>query len=101
MEPAAAPEGRGMPSRRGLWPWPRTWAGSPASTPRPSPPASARSPVKRAKRRGLLRNVAVALGNSGDRSKRPVLERLAQDEDPLVREHAEWALRRLGHPRED
>ena len=54
-----------------------------------------KSPVKRAKRRGLLRNVAVALGNSGDRSKRPVLERLAQDEDPLVREHAEWALQRL------
>jgi epoxyqueuosine reductase len=54
-----------------------------------------RSAIKRAKRRGLLRNVAVALGNSGDRSKRPVLERLAQDEDPLVREHAAWALARL------
>jgi epoxyqueuosine reductase len=54
-----------------------------------------RSPVKRAKRRGLLRNVAVALGNSGDRTKRPILERLAADEDPLVREHANWALRVL------
>lgn len=54
-----------------------------------------RSPVKRAKRRGLLRNVAVALGNSGDPAKRPVLERLAADEDPLVREHALWALRAL------
>ena len=54
-----------------------------------------RSPVKRAKRRGLLRNVAVALGNSGDRSRRPLLERLAQDDDPIVREHALWALRRL------
>jgi epoxyqueuosine reductase len=54
-----------------------------------------RSPVKRAKRRGLLRNVAVALGNSGDASKRPVLERLAADDDPLVREHALWALRKL------
>jgi epoxyqueuosine reductase len=53
------------------------------------------SPVKRAKRRGLLRNVAVALGNSGDASRRPILERLAADEDPVVREHAEWALRRL------
>jgi epoxyqueuosine reductase len=53
------------------------------------------SPVKRAKRRGLLRNVAVALANAGDRSRRPILERLARDEDPLVREHAEWALRRL------
>jgi epoxyqueuosine reductase len=53
------------------------------------------SPVKRAKRRGLLRNVAVALGNSGDPSKRPLLERLAADEDPLIREHAVWALERL------
>jgi epoxyqueuosine reductase len=54
-----------------------------------------RSPVKRAKRRGLLRNVCVALGNSGDASRRPVLERLAGDEDPIVREHASWALERL------
>jgi epoxyqueuosine reductase len=54
-----------------------------------------KSPVKRARRRGLLRNVAVALGNSGDPSKRPVLERLARDDDPLVREHALWALRKL------
>jgi epoxyqueuosine reductase len=53
------------------------------------------SPVKRAKRRGLLRNVAVALGNSGDASKRPLLERLASDQDPVVREHALWALNRL------
>jgi epoxyqueuosine reductase len=54
-----------------------------------------RSPVKRARRRGFLRNVAVALGNSGDSANRPALEHLARDEDPLVREHAEWALRRL------
>jgi epoxyqueuosine reductase len=53
------------------------------------------SPLKRARRRGLLRNVAVALGNSGDSSRKPVLETLARDEDPLVREHALWALRRL------
>jgi len=57
-----------------------------------------RSPLKRAKRRGLLRNVAVALGNSGDPGKRPVLLRLAEDEDALVREHAVWALRRLSEP---
>jgi epoxyqueuosine reductase len=54
-----------------------------------------RSPVKRAKRRGLLRNVAVALGNAGEAGHRPVLERLAGDEDPVVREHAAWGLRRL------
>jgi len=54
-----------------------------------------RSPVKRARRRGLLRNVCVAIGNAADPSLRPVLDRLAADEDPLVREHAAWALRRL------
>jgi epoxyqueuosine reductase len=54
-----------------------------------------KSPLKRAKRRGLLRNVAVALGNSRDPRKRAVLLRLAEDEDPLVREHAKWALGRL------
>ncbi len=57
-----------------------------------------RSPVKRAKRRGLLRNVAVALGNCGDPSRRPVLERLCSDQDPVVREHARWALARLAGP---
>ena len=54
-----------------------------------------KSPVKRAKRRGLLRNVAVALGNSGDAAHVPVLERMAEDLDPLVREHALWALEKL------
>lgn len=54
-----------------------------------------KSPVKRAKRRGLLRNVAVAMANSADTRHVPALERLAQDDDPLVREHAQWALRRL------
>ena len=53
------------------------------------------SAVKRAKRRGLLRNVAVALGNAGDPAHRPLLARLAEDADPLVREHARWALDRL------
>jgi epoxyqueuosine reductase len=57
-----------------------------------------RSPVKRARRRGLLRNVAVALGNTGDAAHRPVLERLAGDPDPVVAEHARWALGRLGSP---
>jgi epoxyqueuosine reductase len=59
------------------------------------------SAVKRAKRRGLLRNVAVALGNSGDPAHRSVLARLAEDGDPLVREHARWALGRLPPRKED
>jgi epoxyqueuosine reductase len=45
--------------------------------------------------RFLRRNALVALGNSGAPEHRDVLERFAHDEDPLVREHAEWALRRL------
>ena len=55
------------------------------------------SPLQRAKRRGLLRNVAVALANTRNRSHVPALEPLADDPDPVVREHARWALRRLGN----
>ena len=55
------------------------------------------SPIKRTKRRGLLRNVAVAMGNSGDRAMVPHLIRCLRDEpDPLVRGHAAWALGVLG-----
>ena len=55
------------------------------------------SPLKRAKRRGYLRNVAVALGNSGDRGAAPALiQALSSDPESLVRSHAAWALGRLG-----
>lgn len=55
------------------------------------------SPIKRTKRRGLLRNVAVALGNSGDRAVAPDLAGCLRDEpEPLVRGHAAWALGELG-----
>jgi epoxyqueuosine reductase len=54
-----------------------------------------RSPVKRAKRRGYLRNVAVALGNSGDLHALPVLQNALNDEEPLVREHARWAIEEI------
>ncbi|HWX23431.1 MAG TPA: tRNA epoxyqueuosine(34) reductase QueG [Vicinamibacteria bacterium] len=54
-----------------------------------------RSPLRRAKRRGFLRNVAVALGNSRNPHARGALGRLAEDSDPLVREHALWALKRF------
>lgn len=57
------------------------------------------SPIKRTKRRGLLRNVAVALGNAGDRGAIPALGRcLDKEPEPLVRGHAAWALGRLGGP---
>ncbi|HEV2491703.1 MAG TPA: tRNA epoxyqueuosine(34) reductase QueG [Terriglobia bacterium] len=55
----------------------------------------AHSPIKRAKYRGWLRNLCVAMGNSGDRHFLPRLERLAQHDDPVIREHAQWALRQL------
>ncbi|MBT8395360.1 MAG: tRNA epoxyqueuosine(34) reductase QueG [Gemmatimonadetes bacterium] len=50
------------------------------------------SPIKRAKRRGFLRNVAVALGNWGSRDAVPALARALDDPEPLVRGHAAWAL---------
>ncbi len=54
------------------------------------------SPIKRAKRRGLLRNVAVALGNWGSRDAVPALAVALNDEEPLVRGHAAWTLGRVG-----
>jgi epoxyqueuosine reductase len=54
------------------------------------------SPIKRAKRRGLLRNVCVALGNLGDPVAVPALIRALDDAEPLVRGHAAWALGRIG-----
>ncbi|MSP11415.1 MAG: tRNA epoxyqueuosine(34) reductase QueG [Chloroflexi bacterium] len=57
------------------------------------------SPVARAKRRGLLRNVAVALGNWGDGAAVPALNAALQDPEPLVRGHVAWALGRMGEYR--
>ena len=54
------------------------------------------SPVKRTKRRGLLRNVAVALGNWGSPDAVPVLAAALHDDEPLIRGHAAWALGRIG-----
>jgi epoxyqueuosine reductase len=57
--------------------------------------ASRRTALRRAKRRGLVRNAIVAAGNAGDASLRPALERHASGSDPLLAEHARWALARL------
>jgi epoxyqueuosine reductase len=54
------------------------------------------SPITRAKRRGLLRNVAVALGNLRDLRALPALEAALHDAEPLIRGHAAWALGRIG-----
>jgi len=57
------------------------------------------SPVKRARRSGYLRNVAIALGNSKDPVAVPVLRTaLLTDPEPQVRAHAAWALSELGFP---
>ena len=54
------------------------------------------TPVLRARRRGLLRNAAIALGNAGDTGAVSALRRCVEEEaDPVVREAASWALRRL------
>ncbi len=53
------------------------------------------SAIRRTKYSGLRRNVAVAMGNSRDPRFRPHLEALAQDSDPVVAEHARWALARV------
>jgi epoxyqueuosine reductase len=55
------------------------------------------SPVLRPRYRGFLRNVCIAMGNSGAERFRPVLERLASSADPLIREHARWALEAISN----
>jgi len=55
-----------------------------------------KSPIKRIKRRGFLRNVCVALGNIGTREDLPALEKAAHDPEPLIAEHAQWAIERIG-----
>mgnify|MGYP000456893570 CR=1 FL=1 len=54
-----------------------------------------RTPVARAKRRGYLRNVAVALGNTGDMHNLPVLQNALNDEEPMIRDHAQWAIEQI------
>jgi len=56
------------------------------------------SPISRAKRRGFLRNVAVALGNLKSLEAVPALIQALQDEEPLVRRHVAWALGQIATP---
>ncbi len=53
------------------------------------------SPVKRTKRRGYLRNVAVALGNTGNMHALPILQNALNDEEPMIKEHAIWAIDKI------
>lgn len=55
------------------------------------------TPMLRTKRRGLLRNVCVALGNVADESALPALEKASNDPEPLIVEHAKWAIHQIGN----
>ena len=57
--------------------------------------ASPARPLLRTKRRGLLRNVCVALGNTADITALPHLETAARDPEPLIAEHARWAIEQI------
>jgi epoxyqueuosine reductase len=54
------------------------------------------SPVRRARFSGFRRNLAIAMGNSGEDKFLATLEEWAQDADPVLAESAEWAAARLG-----
>ena len=51
--------------------------------------------LRRARHRGLLRNALVAAGNAGDPALRPAVSRHAEGDDPMLREHARWALEQI------
>ena len=53
------------------------------------------SPVRRAKLSGLRRNAVIAMGNSGDTKFAATLKRLISDPDPVVADHARWALEKI------
>jgi epoxyqueuosine reductase len=53
------------------------------------------TPLLRSKRRGLLRNVCVALGNVGEAAVLPALAKAATDPEPLIAEHARWAMAQI------
>jgi epoxyqueuosine reductase len=53
--------------------------------------------MRRATRQGLRRNAATVLGNRGDPAAIPALCRALDDQDPVVRAHAAWALGRIDH----
>jgi epoxyqueuosine reductase len=53
------------------------------------------SPIRRAKRQGLRRNAALAMGNSGNPEFLPVLQTMERDEDSIVADAAQWAVLKL------
>ena len=57
------------------------------------------TPLLRARRPGLLRNVCVALGNTGDETHLAALQSAATNPDPIIMEHAAWAIGQIQHRR--
>jgi epoxyqueuosine reductase len=55
------------------------------------------SPLERTRRKRILRNVAIAMGNSGDLEFLPQLDAWAASDDPVLAEAAAWAARHLRH----
>jgi epoxyqueuosine reductase len=53
------------------------------------------SPIRRAKRAGVRRNAVIAMGNSGERSFLPLLQKLKTDDDAVVASTADWAAEKL------
>lgn len=53
------------------------------------------TPLERSKWRGIVRNVCVAAGNWGDSQALPLLEKLKTNEEPIIQEHAAWAITRI------
>lgn len=56
-----------------------------------------KSPIKRTKRRGYLRNIAVALGNKKNKKDIPILQQALQDDEKLIQTHAEWAIENINN----
>ena len=54
------------------------------------------SPIRRAKRQGLRRNAALAMGNSGEGRFLPLLRKMEREEDPVVADAASWAAAKIG-----
>ncbi len=53
------------------------------------------TPILRTRRRGLLRNVCVALGNTADETALPALHKAAGDPEPIIAEPAQWAIEQI------
>ena len=54
-----------------------------------------KSPIKRTKRRGYLRNLSIAVGNHKNKKDVPILKQALQNEEPLIQEHIKWAIGKM------